>query len=228
MVAPCVYFDLDGVLVDSRPGIIECVNATLAAFGFAQCRPERIEQIIGPPLREGFAELLAEVGGSAGDIPACVAAYRKRYATVATDGGTILQRGIAEMLDRISSRAVLAVATSKPHRFAEPILVSLGIRQAFRVVVGPTPETDGETKTQTLARAIAEIHGLGFVHGASPSFMIGDRHYDMRAAVACATVPIGCGWGYGSEAELLAAGAAFIVRDATELAPLVERLSDIG
>jgi phosphoglycolate phosphatase len=208
-----VFFDLDGVLVDSRRGITDCMNRVLSERSLATYDPGDLERVIGPPSQESFATLLAERGGDLAWVPQCVARYRELYATAAIDGGTELQPGIVALLDALSQRFVLAVATSKPLSFAEPILASLGIRDAFRSVTGPTPETDGETKSETLRRAIDSTGDVNV----RQSWMIGDRYHDVRAAIDNGVAPIGVTWGFGSERELCDAGATKIAHDTREL-----------
>ncbi len=202
-------------------GIVACVNETLASFGYARLPATRIERIIGPPLQVGFASLLGELGGDASLVPSCVADYRERYERVATNGGTVLQPGIAKMLAIVRRDATLAVATSKSLRFAEPIVSALGIRDAFAVVCGPTPDVDGESKTATLARAIAAVDAVVGSTDVSQAFMIGDRHHDIEAAFACHVTPIGVTWGFGSEHELRTAGATAIAHDCGSLTALL-------
>ena len=181
----------------------------------------RIEAIIGPPLQDGFSRLLSEIGGDASLIPACISRYRERYERVATHGGTVLQPGIANMLSIVRQHATLAVATSKPLWFAEPIVSALGIRDAFAVVCGPTPDVDGESKTATLARAIAQVDAAVGSADVSEAFMIGDRYHDIVAAIACGITPIGVTWGFGSEEELRTAGAVGIAHDSVALTALL-------
>jgi phosphoglycolate phosphatase len=214
-----VVFDLDGVLVDSRPGIVACVNRVLVEKGFAPSAPGDLERIIGPPLQSGFATLLAERDGDPALVSACVVRYRELYETGWRDGGTVPQAGIANMLAVLGRKAVLAVATSKPLRFAEPILVSLGMREAFRSVSGPTPETDGESKTATLRRALAGLPEVDL----GCTWMVGDRHHDMDAALANGVMPVGVTWGFGTESELREAGARAVVHDPSQLIDLFER-----
>jgi phosphoglycolate phosphatase len=208
-----LVFDLDGVLVDPRPGIVACVNGALASFGIAPFAARAIERVIGPPLAEGFALLLRERDADPALAAPCVLRYREAYETASLGGGTLLVPGIAELVAALAPRVRLAVATSKPVRFAEPILRELGIRDAFAVVTGPTPETDGEAKAATLARALAELGGVD----AARSLMIGDRRHDVAAALALGLVPVGVTWGFGSEAELREAGATAIARDVAAL-----------
>jgi len=50
--------------------------------------------------------------------------------------------------------------------------------------------------------------------------MVGDRKYDMRAAVVNRVLPIGVLWGYGSFTELRSAGAVYICSRANHLLAL--------
>ncbi len=158
-------------------------------------------------------------------MTACVLRYRELYEAVAASGGTLLQPGIVEMLAAVGRDATLAVATSKSLRFAEPILSALGIRDAFAVVVGPTPESDGESKTETLRRAIEALARGWSAVADRQACMVGDRHHDIAAALACGVVPVGATWGFGSARELRDAGAAHLVAAPAELPPLVRRLA---
>ncbi len=206
--------------MDSRPGIVGCVAQTLADFGYAPATPARIEQIIGPPLQLGFAGLIGERGGDPAAAAACVRRYRELYPECATSWGTVLQPGIVEALERLERVATLAVATSKPVRFAEPILAALGLRRYFEVVAGPPAGDETESKTDTLRRAMRGV-GARAVREAPQAYLIGDRHYDVVAALACGIVPVGATWGFGSETELRGAGAVLIAHAPSELQTLI-------
>jgi phosphoglycolate phosphatase len=51
--------------------------------------------------------------------------------------------------------------------------------------------------------------------------MVGDMRYDMETAVNAGSLPIGVSYGYGSEAELMDAGARLIVPDFPALVDLL-------
>ena len=205
-------------MVDSRPGIGEALNATLVDAGFAPVAGAALDAVIGPPLREGFETILAAQRGDVARVPELIAGYRARYATTSLTG-TVLQPGIAEALGCLAEVATLAIASSKPLRFAGPLVERLGLASLFAAVVAPTPELDGETKTQTLARAIAVIEegGGSFAHRA----MIGDRWHDMRAARELGCRALGALWGYGSAHELCEAGAEALVATPADLPAVV-------
>jgi phosphoglycolate phosphatase len=53
--------------------------------------------------------------------------------------------------------------------------------------------------------------------------MIGDREHDVRAARANGVRAVGVLWGYGSRAELEAAGAHALAATPEDLAPAIAR-----
>jgi phosphoglycolate phosphatase len=204
-----VLFDLDGVLVDSRAAISGCINHALAANGLPERDPAALYRYIGPPLLAAFADLVGEPATSPA-VLGCVASYRERYAEASLTE-TAVTPGIADALAALASAGRrLGVATSKPRPFAEPLLDVLGLRRFFAVVAGPELDAPGEDKTATVGAA---LRALGAARGA----MVGDRSFDMVAARAHELRAVGVGWGIGSRAELLAAGAERIVATPGEL-----------
>jgi phosphoglycolate phosphatase len=209
-----VLFDLDGVLVDSRVAISRSMNHALEACGLEAWPEERLHPLIGPPLHDAFGELLDEQGGDHELIDACVARYRERYTSVCIEE-TLANAGIAEVLEELTGRLALGVATSKPEAYAVPILETLGMARFFGSVVGPSLDARGEPKTRTVARALEALRAPG------PVAMVGDRLHDVVAGRANGLTTIGVTWGIGSEAELRDAGADHVVDSTAELTALL-------
>jgi phosphoglycolate phosphatase len=132
-----VLFDLDGVLADSRVAITSCMNHALAAAGREPVAPESLYPLIGPSLSFGFASLL-EVEPDDPSVAACIASYRSVYAEVSLRD-TPTYPGVPKALAAIAAvpGRRLAVATSKPRAFAEPLLRALGLDDLFEVVAAP-------------------------------------------------------------------------------------------
>ena len=51
----CIFFDLDGTLTDSGPGILASVAYALRKLGVEPPEPEKLRPFIGPPLLWSFA-----------------------------------------------------------------------------------------------------------------------------------------------------------------------------
>ncbi|HEX4733278.1 MAG TPA: HAD hydrolase-like protein [Thermoleophilaceae bacterium] len=213
-----VLFDLDGVLVDSRVAITTCINRALRAGDHDERPPQELYRYIGPALADVFVELLGRPREDAA-VVACVAAYREIYATESLRLTTLVP-GVARVLDAIATTRQLAIASSKPVAFSEPILETLGIRRHFDAVEGPDLNPFGETKTATIAKALAVV-GL-------PAAMVGDRRHDVEGARANGIPCIGVAWGIGSRAELENAGAVAIADRPGDLPAMLKELARVS
>ena len=192
------FLDLDGCLVDSRSAISRCLNIGLESVGATPRAPERLHRLIGPPLHTSFETLLEEAGLDAGLASRCVVAYREAYREACVTE-TVAVPGIPAAVERLRSTLRLAVVTSKPAAFAEPILDAVGMRKAFEAVHAPDLEARSEPKATTLSRALAD---LAADVAPAATVMVGDRHHDIDAGRACGTATLGVSWGIGEADEL--------------------------
>jgi phosphoglycolate phosphatase len=202
-----VLFDLDGVLLDSRTAIVRCIEHALRVHGAPVPPSAALERFIGPPLIDGFAEL-----AGADRAASCLAAYRERYVVSSLEETTVVP-GARAALAAVAAHVPVAVATSKPRAFAEPLCERLGLSEHLRVVVGPELDAPEEIKAVTVGRALCAL-GLG--PGADAP-LVGDRRHDAEAAFVNGLQCVGVLWGIGDEAELRAAGADPIVSRPADL-----------
>jgi phosphoglycolate phosphatase len=216
-----IFFDLDGVLVDSSIAIPRAINFALESQGLEPWPEERLHPFIGPPLLQAFGEILESEEADPGLAEACVRSYRERYRQSSLEE-TILMPEIEGALRQLSGRYALAVVTAKPEAYARPILGKLGIVDCFRQVVGPSLDPGRhEAKAETLERAM-EALGIETRSTDAPASaaMVGDRHFDVAAGRAMGLATVGVSWGIGSVSELRQAGAEHIVASPEELARL--------
>jgi phosphoglycolate phosphatase len=202
-----VLFDLDGVLLDSRTAIVRCIEHGLREQGVAVPPAAELERFIGPPLVDAFAELAGPELAAA-----CLVSYRERYVHSSLEETTVVP-GAREALAEVAARVPVAVATTKPRAFAEPLCERLGLAEHLRAIAGPELDAPEEVKTVTVRRALT---ALGLSPGA-PAPLVGDRSHDAEAARANGIPCVGVLWGIGDEAELVAAGADPIVASPGEL-----------
>ena len=192
------FFDLDGTLTDSRPGLNLSLRAALRTLGLADMSDADAAVQIGGPLPEVFRALAPQI--SQADIERGMAAFRSVYEQ---EGIThnLIYPGVVELLREIERQGATSfVVTSKPEHYAVRVVEIIGIKPYLRSVVGADlDETD--TKTTLVARALA-------MAGVPPAdtVMLGDRNYDIIGALANGVLPAGALWGYGSRDELHGAG----------------------
>ena len=130
-------FDLDGTVADNGEGILKSAQYALDAFGIHGEPEERLRRFVGPPLHESFMEFY---GFSRDQAFAAVEKYRERYRVKGVYENR-LYPGMKQLLETLSQKAAVCLATSKPEVFAKVILDMGGVLPCFQVVVGA--ELDG-------------------------------------------------------------------------------------
>jgi len=209
-----LFFDLDGTLTDSKPGITRCIQHALISLGHAAPHADELEWCVGPPLKDSFARLLGS------DEPAllerALALYRERFSTVGLFENA-LYPDVPETLRAFQAAGHRQfVVTAKPHVYARRIVEHFGLMGPIEVVYGSELDGTRGDKGELIAHVLA-------LHGFDPArvLMIGDREHDMKGAAACGVAGIGAAWGYGGEAELRHHGARHVAAGMAALPPLV-------
>jgi phosphoglycolate phosphatase len=195
-----IFFDLDGTLTDPKPGITGSIQYALAKLGRHVPAQDELTWCIGPPLRASFVTLL----GGDDHADQAVAYYRERFGDVGLFENA-LYPGIADTLAALKPHYRLFVATSKAHVFADRIIDHFGLRPYFEHVFGAELDGTRAHKYDLIAWAL-ERTGTD----ASRARMIGDRSHDIVGARKNGMDGIGVLYGYGTESELLEAGASHL------------------
>jgi phosphoglycolate phosphatase len=198
-----VLLDLDGTLIDSRPGIAASCEAALRALGHTPDPSFDVTPLIGPPMPQVMARLLRSFGDDR--IEAGIAAYRQHYGTVGLHMATVYP-GIAESVRDLATDASCFVVTSKRKDFAARIVASLEFAGAISGVYGTEPDGSLDDKALLIGTALRNER-----LDPTRTVMVGDRHHDVIGARANALRAVGVLWGYGSREELEAAGADMLI-----------------
>jgi phosphoglycolate phosphatase len=202
--ARAYLIDLDGTLIDSRPGIAASCEAALRALGHA---PDPAFDVT--PLPQVIARLLGRYGDDR--VEAGMAAYRAHYGEIGLYMATVYP-GIPEALRTLSGQARCFVVTSKRKDFAARIVAALEFAGAISGVYGTEPDGSMDDKARLIA-AVLSSERLD----ANNAVMVGDRSHDVIGARANGLCAIGVLWGYGSREELEAAGADRLLATPDEL-----------
>ncbi|MGA3360524.1 MAG: HAD hydrolase-like protein [Solirubrobacteraceae bacterium] len=209
-----LIFDFDGVIVDSYAAVTGSINAALVEHGLGARPAAQLRHYIGPPTFVAFRELTGAPEGSP-EIDAVVATYRRHYAAVYLEQTTVIE-GIAPVLETLSERFPLALATSKSVLFTQPLLDALALAGLFANVSAAAAGDASDDKTAIVGRALEALAALGCARPA----MVGDRSFDVEAAHAHGLLAVGVTWGIGSATELRDSGADVLLSRPSELLEL--------
>jgi phosphoglycolate phosphatase len=209
-----ILFDLDGTLTDPKLGITRAVRYALARYDISVADLDSLTPFIGPPLHQSFARYY---GFDARQAREAVTFYREYFTDTGIYENTVYP-GIPQLLERLSAgERRLIVATSKPTVYAQRIVEHFQLGAYFTRVVGSDLDLTRTDKAEIIAdilKAYPDVAREAIV-------MIGDREHDVIGARAHDLDTIGVTYGYGSLAELQAAGATAIADSVAELATLL-------
>lgn len=183
-----ILFDLDGTIIDSFEGISKSFIYALKHFGIDE-KAENLRRVVGPPLTYSFSRFYNFQGEQ---LERAILYYRERYKC---DGvrECSLYDGVKECLKSLKEGGfVLALATSKPEKFAKMILQDKEIFDYFSVVVGSGLDGSLDTKKDVIEEALKRL--------GSPErdecVMVGDRIHDVEGAKMCSVKTIGVSYGF--------------------------------
>ena len=206
-----IFFDLDGTLTASSPGILNCVRHALSRMGIDPGEHVIAQNFVGPPLTQSFMRYYSLDESQAKQA---LTFYRERFSTVGLFENSVYD-GVPEMLAALQAAGKrLVIATGKPEVYTVRILDHFDLSRYFVHVVGSLLDGSRDEKLDVLRYAM-QLSGCDSGDGCA---MVGDRATDVAAARACGMQAVGVSWGDGSPGEL---------DDADALADTPEALTQI-
>ncbi len=209
-----IFFDLDGTLTESGEGIVNAAKYAFGKMGMDIPSDQELLSFVGPPLSASFPRY----GVSPEDVPKAVSIFREYY----NERGWCENRlypGIGQMCEKLAEYGYkLIVATSKRETQAVRIIEHFGLAPFFTDVIG-NDEQKGRAGKADVIKYLLEKHGIG--DPKNEVVMIGDRYYDVEGAAEFGIGTIGVTYGYGTEKELVDAGAIRTAGSVAELEGLL-------
>lgn len=198
-----ILFDLDGTLTDPKEGITKSFQFALQSFGIVE-HTENLLKVIGPPLIDSFKDFYGFTNKQAQEA---VKKYRQRFESIGLYENA-LYPGVKEMLSDLKKHGKkIALATSKPQKFAIEILKHFEIVSYFDVTVGS--ELDG--KRSEKSEVIGEVLRQFSWPPKESVLMIGDRKYDILGGRKCGVDTVGVTFGYAEPGEFESVRPKYII-----------------
>jgi phosphoglycolate phosphatase len=202
-----LVFDWDGTIIDSAASIVECIREASRELGLEVPERSRASHVIGLGLHDAMR--IAVPGLPAQRYPEFVASYRKHF--LAREDSMQLFDGMRELLDGLSKKHLLAIATGKSRRGLDRALDSSKLTPYFAA-----SRCADETNPKPHPAMLLEImDDLGVE--SSSSLMIGDTSHDMEMARAARVDALAVTYGAHPEQGLLACSPLSCVADVKSL-----------
>ncbi|MDL2230038.1 HAD hydrolase-like protein, partial [Treponema sp. OttesenSCG-928-L16] len=208
-----ILFDLDGTLTDSARGIIKGAKYALEKYGIHEDDEAKLSLIIGPPLTDSFRELF---GIPEQDIQRMVAYFQEYYSEKGAFENALFP-GVEAMLEKLAQEKLsLFVASSKLEKHVRVIISHFGLDRFFTGIAGALPNEVRAEKDELIAYAMETFSLIP-----EETLMVGDRRFDIEGSHRNQIDSAAVLWGYGSKAELEAAGPSYFCATLGELESLV-------
>ena len=209
-----LFFDLDGTLTDSAPGIMNSVKHALDHFGTEVREDAPLRLFVGPPLVESFAKYY---GYSPEQAQEAIGVFREYFEPKGIFENSVYP-GIPEALQYLKDHGKhLIVATAKPEEFAKRILDRFELTPYFEFVGGATMEESRAHKHEVIAYVLEELELTEEKHRV---LMVGDRENDVTGARMNGLDCAGVLYGYGSVEELMEVSPKFLLDTVEDLKAL--------
>jgi phosphoglycolate phosphatase len=211
-----VIFDLDGTLVDSRPGI-DRAAATAVARVWPGRSPVGLAHLIGPPIRTMLATAYPDATEE--DLDALVGEFRAAY-----DGGDWRDMAPYPGLDDVfgaiaAARGRAFVVTNKRHAATARILAHLGLTE--RVTAMRAPE-DPSIAWSGKAGALTDLVARYSLPRGTTAY-VGDSSDDREAARQAGLPFVAAAYGYGSAGSDRDAGDLAVIESLSTLARVLPK-----
>jgi phosphoglycolate phosphatase len=146
----------------------------------------------------------------------CLQAFRQAYQRN-WNVKTRPYAGVSELLDALTAKGIaMAMLTNKPQHFAELCVQAYFSKWNFAIILGQrdgVPMKPDPGGTREVLRCL-DVPSEACVY-------MGDSDVDMQTALNADLLPVGAAWGFRSEEELRAAGAAKVIGQPTDLLSLM-------
>jgi phosphoglycolate phosphatase len=209
-----VVFDMDGTLLDTLEDLADAMNRVLAARGLPVHPVDAYRLFVGSGARNLVLRTLPQ--DRADMAPECLQDFLREYESN-WQVKTRLYDGVADLLDALRARHIpMAVLTNKPQEFAELCMGAFLSDWDFALTLGQMPGVPVKPDPAGPRQVIRHL-------GVEPQeiLYLGDTDVDMQTATGAGMFPVGVTWGFRSEEELKASGAAEILHHPMELLRLL-------
>lgn len=189
-----LVFDWDGTIIDSASTIAECIRDASRDLSLEVPELERARHVIGLGLHDAMRIVVPQLPASR--YPEFVASYRKHF--LARKDSMQLFAGMRELLEQLSGRHLLAIATGKSRQGLDRDIEFHDLKALF-AASRCADETQPKPHPAMLMELMAELAVQN-----DAALMIGDTSHDLEMARAASVAAVAVTYGAHPEDGLRA------------------------
>lgn len=206
-----IFFDLDGTIIDSAPGIIKALRYAYQQAALSVPDDSVLRKFIGPPLLESI-EKYTKISPESELARQLLRGFQEYYGRSGWQEMRLYPQIVPVLKQLQQNGHRLYIATAKPQTFAKQIVDYLKIQQYFVNLYG-TDLDEKMQKKDVIQRAL-QTEAISDPH---QIVMVGDRDTDVLGAAANQVATIGVLYGFGTATELTQAGAKALIKTPEQL-----------
>lgn len=207
-----LILDFDGVIVDSGADIANAVCYALKRFNRPLLLKDEIISYVGRGvenlIRRSFKECSDEI------VRQAITVYKKYYLDNCVVE-TVLYNNVKETLEFFKGKKI-ALVTNKPEDLTFKIIEVLGVRDYFKMVIGPESVKKMKPDPEGILKALE-----AFGEDPRKAIMVGDSYTDVEVGKSAGTYTCGVTYGLGSTDELVKAKPDFLIDNMIKLTEII-------
>lgn len=210
-----VIFDFDGTIADTRKAIIISKQETMRLLGLSVASDEECAATIGLSSKLGFKKQYPDLSEEQLDL--CVSTYRERFEKNKLLEPPVLFPNVKEVLDSLSKKEIVStIATSRNKVSCKEFLDQLEIASYFSYVLCAEDTKLLKPNPDPVIKTLKELS-----YSPSETLVVGDMPMDIEMGKKAGIYTCGVTYGNATRADLLAAGADFVIDNIGELTEIL-------
>ena len=186
-----VMWDLDGTLLDTKPGIIEAIKETLQIMKLEKLTEEELGTFIGPPFGQSFPKFY---GNDEAQLKEFIETFRDIYKNKTFYHAEPFD-GIKEVMKTLKEKGIKqSLCTYKIKNFAENLMEHYELDQYLDCIYGSSIE-EKLTKSDMLINSAKDCN----ISNMKRTVLVGDTRFDFAAAILANSYFIAANYGYGDK-----------------------------
>ena len=186
-----VMWDLDGTLLDTKPGIIEAIKETLQIMNLRELVEEELDTFIGPPFGQSFPKFY---GYDEKQLKEFIETFRDIYRNK-TFYHAEPYEGVKDVMKALKGKGKKqALCTYKIQSFAKELMEHYGLSQYLDCMYGSSLE-EKLTKSDMMLNSAKDCN----VTDLKRAVLVGDTRYDFAAAIISNSYFLAANYGYGDK-----------------------------